>query len=138
MERNARRYVIEGQPVPQKRPRFAATPKGVRTYSTQAKEKERFQAALKDQCKGEPLTGPLEVELEFIHAVPASLSRPKAMKRYLSPHVIKPDIDNLSKAALDFSNGIVWDDDKQIVTLRAHKRYGNVPRTMMTVREVEP
>lgn len=35
----------------------------------------------------------------------------------------KCDLDNLSKAVLDACNGIVWEDDRQIVDLRITKVY---------------
>lgn len=38
----------------------------------------------------------------------------------------RPDIDNFAKAVLDAMNdGIAWDDDSQVITLIAHKRYAD-------------
>ena len=54
-------------------------------------------------------------------------------------HVIKPDIDNVVKAALDgicFENGAIR-DDKQIIELCAFKQYGQNACLMLDVFEVE-
>lgn len=60
------------------------------------------------------------------------LSRPKTTK--LSHP--KPDVDNYAKSVLDAANGILWDDDSQIVDLRVTKEWaapgepGNIQITM--------
>jgi len=40
-----------------------------------------------------------------------------------SPHVGKPDCDNLAKSVCDALNGILWDDDRQICRLVVEKWY---------------
>lgn len=62
------------------------------------------------------IAGPIQAEIEFVIAPP---KRPKN-KNF---HVTKPDLDNLIKLVLDALNGIVWEDDSQIVHLCAKKRY---------------
>lgn len=42
--------------------------------------------------------------------------------------VVKPDTDNYIKSTLDGLNGILWEDDNQIVDLVAHKYYSDNPR----------
>ena len=37
----------------------------------------------------------------------------------------KPDVDNLAKFVLDSLNGVLYDDDSQVVTLNATKMYDN-------------
>ena len=37
--------------------------------------------------------------------------------------MMKPDIDNVVKAALDAMNGVVYDDDKQVFEVIVSKRY---------------
>ena len=37
--------------------------------------------------------------------------------------MMKPDIDNVIKAALDAMNDVVYDDDKQVFELVVSKRY---------------
>lgn len=50
--------------------------------------------------------------------------------------VTHPDLDNTIKAVKDALNGVVWDDDCQVVRVNAVKIYGDVPRTEIGVREM--
>ena len=45
---------------------------------------------------------------------------------YVLP-AVKPDADNLAKAALDACNGIIWRDDALICSLLVKKRYAAYP-----------
>jgi Holliday junction resolvase RusA-like endonuclease len=49
--------------------------------------------------------------------------RPQAIASQIVP--IGPDIDNLAKLVLDSLNGVVYDDDKQVVNLELHKLRDN-------------
>lgn len=51
-------------------------------------------------------------------------------------HTSKPDIDNMVKFYLDCANGIVFDDDRQVVSIVANKYYSEKPRTEMIVTEL--
>lgn len=65
----------------------------------------------------EPLTGPLAVTLVFV------MPRTKAMgDRPAPPMTQRPDLDKLTRAALDGLTGPVLIDDSQVVDLRAYKR----------------
>lgn len=62
---------------------------------------------------------PIVVRLEFVQVVRASRARGPA-----GPHVIRPDIDNLSKPVLDaMKNAGVFGDDCVVVELSARKRW---------------
>ena len=50
---------------------------------------------------------------------------------------MKPRFDNVAKIVCDSVNGILWDDDCQIVELRVRKIYGEAPRVEMEVEKVE-
>jgi Holliday junction resolvase RusA-like endonuclease len=58
------------------------------------------------------LTGPLEIDISFAF-----------QGDWLKQHTKKPDVDNCVKSVLDALNGIVWEDDAQIVSLLARKEY---------------
>lgn len=45
----------------------------------------------------------------------------------------KPDVDNYAKSVMDGCNGVVWEDDSQVVTLRVHKAWSEVPRIELQV-----
>ena len=52
--------------------------------------------------------------------------KPKSVKREYP--VCRPDIDNYLKTVLDAGNHYLWNDDSQIVTILAAKRYSDTPR----------
>lgn len=68
-----------------------------------------------------PIPGPIELELEFW------IPRPKSVKRE-SPIVRGSDLDKLARAILDAIDGVAYDDDAQVVALRATKRYAGSER----------
>ena len=51
--------------------------------------------------------------------------------------VKRPDLDNYIKSVIDGSNGILFDDDSQMVHLEAMKGYSREPRVEIEVREME-
>lgn len=80
---------------------------------------------------GAPWPGPVEVALGFRLPRPRSHFRP-ANGRRSTPELrldaahyqaSKPDIDKLSRAALDALTAVVFDDDSQVARLLATKRY---------------
>jgi Holliday junction resolvase RusA-like endonuclease len=81
----------------------------------------KYEKAIRDavikQYKGEPLEGPLSVQIY------ARFERPKSVNREW--HTVKPDADNVGKAVCDALNGVLWIDDRQIVTLAVFKQYAS-------------
>lgn len=80
-----------------------------------------------------------DVELNFFIQPPASLSK-NALSLLLwtgSPSQ-KPDVDNLAKFYLDVGNGILWADDKQIISLKVTKDYSHRPRTRIKIFGKKP
>ncbi len=73
--------------------------------------KEKIQDILGSEFK--PLLGPLAVVIEVY------VTRPKTTKLDYP----KPDIDNYTKAVLDVLNGIMWEDDSQIISVYATKQW---------------
>jgi Holliday junction resolvase RusA-like endonuclease len=62
-----------------------------------------------------PMEGPIEVRSIFY------LSKPKTSKNEYP--IVRPDLDNFLKGALDSANGILFYDDSQVVNVFAGKRY---------------
>lgn len=135
-------FVVPGQPVGKGRPRASRTPKGVRlhtpdkTVNYEALVATAAQGAMRDAA---PIEDPCEVLMEIRLAVPLSWSakkRNQAFDGVLHP-TKKPDMDNVVKAIFDAINGVVWQDDVQVVRLIATKRYGRTPGVTVAVRSVE-
>lgn len=85
--------------------------------------------AAKQAMQGRPSTShPVMVCIEFY------MPRPKSVKR--AEPTTKPDVDKLVRNCLDAMTWVVWDDDSQVVGIRAHKHYaddGDGPRAVISV-----
>lgn len=123
---------IPGDPTPQGRPRFvrrgrfvgAVDPERSRNWKKHARNCIRDTMAANGSTA---LQGPLHLSVLFAFACPASHC-PKPTKRNPSPEPLprrwrasRPDLDNLVKAVMDAANGLVFDDDSQVVTIEARK-----------------
>jgi Holliday junction resolvase RusA-like endonuclease len=129
------RIRLDGDPVGKGRPRFvrktghAYTPEKTRAYE----ERLSAQAAIA-MLGRKPFEGPVECYLHVFVAAPKSWSEKKrreAVGKSL-PVPSKPDIDNYFKM-LDALNGIVWNDDSQIVQGSFTKSYTLHPGIVVTV-----
>tara|TARA_Y100000034_G_scaffold122661_1_gene168417 strand:- start:562 stop:1041 length:480 start_codon:yes stop_codon:yes gene_type:complete len=83
--------------------------------------KQAITLVVKTQYSDAPMTGPLDIFVEFVMPRPAvKVWKRKPMPTY--PHATKPDIDNLLKSTFDACNGLLWSDDSQIARLDTIKR----------------
>ena len=134
------KLVFEIEPVEQARPRATRMGRGIRLYDPKKVSVYKKQLAMmcKFQYKQAPLTGPLMVELNFFRHVQSSLSKKERALRLSGSHrpVVKPDTDNYIKSTLDGLNGLLWEDDNQIVDLVAHKYYSDKPRVEIEVKKI--
>lgn len=134
-------FTIEGGPVPKGRPRFTRsghtyTPDTTRKY--EALVTARAKEAMIGKRKIEKPNA-VRVDILAIFPVPSSWSKKRrtAALQGVEHHVSKPDLDNVAKAALDGINGVVFEDDSQVVELRARKAYGPEPEVKVFIDEVK-
>lgn len=120
---------IPGTPVGKGRPKFSSRGGFVRAYTPKktATYEELVQQHGNLAMQGaEPMQGPLSVDMVVCMPIPESW--PKKRKQAAIAEVelptTKPDIDNIVKGVFDALNGIAWQDDKQVVTLKVKKIYG--------------
>jgi Holliday junction resolvase RusA-like endonuclease len=59
--------------------------------------------------------------------IPKSTPKKRLQELILSPHVKRGDLDNLVKALADALNGVAYEDDSQIYSLKAKKLYSQEP-----------
>jgi Holliday junction resolvase RusA-like endonuclease len=84
------------------------------------------------------LKGAIEMRITVNTSIPKSYSAHKrklALFRALRP-TKKPDLDNIAKIIADSLNGIAYEDDKQIVSLRVDKYYSEKPLVGVEIAEV--
>lgn len=110
------------EPVPKGRPRFTRTGHAYTPAKTRKFEKEiKYLAQIK--WNRSPITGPISVELVFV------MKRPNKPKKEYP----RGDLDNFCKAVLDSCNGVIWNDDSQIVSICVYKKYGTTPNIELEV-----
>ena len=69
----------------------------------------------RQHAPAQPITGPVACFLTFI------MPRPKKLRHRVP--ISRPDLENMAKGLLDSWNGVLWDDDSQVVTLLLDKLY---------------
>lgn len=135
METLKARYIIPGECVPKGRPRFrrrghAYTPKKTKLYEKQVKEYLIAQGA-------KPSDKPLEVWI-YVYKQPLKSWSKKLIARATRGLVLadkKPDVDNYTKSVLDASNKLLFNDDKQVVSLHVIKAYA--PKAFVVIESEE-
>jgi Holliday junction resolvase RusA-like endonuclease len=133
-------FQVDGTPVPKGRPRFARRGKFVSTYSPKTTvdyESKVFEAAKEAMGLQKPLEGPIVACIYITLPIPASYSK-KRSQACLSGEerpTKRSDIDNFVKAIFDGMNGVVFEDDSQVVSLHATKVFGTVGMVEIMVQE---
>lgn len=77
------------------------------------------------------------MQVEFVMPVPSSWTKTRQQRAFSGeePHIVKPDVDNLVKALCDAGLGILYDDDRLLVSVNALKRYGHPSGIIVTLTE---
>ena len=134
------KLTFEIEPVEQARPRATRMGRGIRLYDPKKVSVYKKQLAMmcKFQYKDQPLSGQLTVNLKFYRHVQSSVSKKERKLRLIGAHrpTVKPDVDNYIKSTLDGLNGLLWEDDNQIVKIVAEKYYSEHPRIEIEVRDL--
>lgn len=129
-------FTIDAVPVPKGRPRMnrlsgqVYTPLKTRAYENAV----ALKAKLAMQGK-QPFHGAVKVSISFYLPIPKSWTKKRRQEAIEGRHAecIVSDLDNYVKACADGMNGIVYHDDRQIVSLHARKRYSSAPETTVLV-----
>lgn len=108
-------FTVDGEPVPQARPRFTKTG---RTYTSKRCSDYRQLVA---SCAKKAMIGKSIAEKNIPIVAFIDFFRSKKT-------TARSDIDNLIKAILDACNMIVYQDDSQIVKIYASKNQSSSPR----------
>ncbi len=132
-------FTVPGEPGAKQRPRATTVGGHARMYTPQ--QTVRYESVV-TMCAGQamraapPMAGPIAVEIEAIHTVPASWSKKRkeaALQGLEWPSGVRKDWDNIGKIVCDAMNGVVWADDRQVCDGRVIKRYGATPAVHVRV-----
>lgn len=140
------RIILNGPPISKLRPRFA---KG-KVFDIQEREKNFIKLLMKKKLKelyeSDEQEDRVDViglatanafDVRFVFSLPIARSSSKRLKNAKLSGLMhctkKPDLDNLIKFYLDCANGILFEDDRYIVSLSAKKVYGEKAQTEMII-----
>ncbi len=128
---NPRFLFVDDAPVGKGRPRFTRTGRCYTPKATrQAENRVRWAG---HQHQGALITGPMGVLVLAVFPIPKSWSKKKRQEAEAGRvrPAVKPDFDNVAKLYCDALNGLMWEDDKQIVDGRCIKVYGQQPGVLV-------
>ena len=81
---------------------------------------------------------PLEISIIALFSVPQSISK-RLKNSMLKGDILptkKPDSDNIIKIILDALNGVCYHDDSQICKIYFEKKYSEIPKVEITIKEI--
>lgn len=121
-------FILKGKPIPQHRPRACRRGKHIHMYSDQEVIMEQYKNQIRSDFQQKPFSVPVEVSATFFFPIPKGTSKVRTteMQANILKPMKRPDLDNLLKFILDCMNGIVYEDDSQVVSFgKVQKRYGD-------------
>lgn len=134
-------FDVMGEPVPKGRPRVTMRGGMARAYTPKKTEdyEKLVQMAYFQQCRGVKFESPIEIEMTFEFCVPKSTTKTVKTKMLSGEvlHIKRPDVDNLIKSVADALNGIAYNDDAQIVSIIARKRYAQDAKARIRIASIE-
>ena len=136
---NKVKLTIFGRPQAKKRHRMTKTG---HSYNPQSEMEAAIRWEMRQQLTDyKPFSGPCRLTIEATFLRPKShfgSGRNAGRLKVYAPrhHTVKPDCDNITKIYADCMNGLVFEDDKQIVEATSVKRYGDIPRVDISAIEI--
>ena len=132
-------FTVQGEPVPQPRPRVSTRGGFARAYVPAKHPVHAYRqniAAEATRAGLEPQNEPVEVIVEAVFVRPKSHMTKKGVKP-TAPKLPRPDVDNIAKAVLDSLQDVMG-DDTNVRLLTVGKAYGNESRTTVSVKCEKP
>lgn len=140
------KLVLNIEPKPQSRPRFARRGRGVMTYEDREMKiwRRRCSDMIAEECLLERLIdGPIRLSATFYISPPQYIAKARKNQQRLKKEDIevskKPDLDNYVKALLDSvsDSRLIWKDDGQVAEIYAKKVYSINPRIELEVERID-
>ena len=107
-------FRVVGRPAPQGSKRYVGRGRSIEASKYLPAWREAVRNAAREAYSGEPISEPVRVRIMF------HLEKPKSTKYVLAP-AGKPDIDKLIRGCFDSMSGIIYADDKLVVSVEADK-----------------
>ena len=126
--------IIEGDPISWK----AHSGYGRKSFNPLYKEREMVQYFVKNQSDFHHFDGPICLHFDFFMKIPKATSKIKrvAMINGSIRPITRPDASNCIKFYEDCLKGILFDDDSQVIEIKARKFYSDKPKTIIKVSNI--
>jgi len=128
-------FTVQGDPVPQPRPRVSTRGGFARAYVPAKHPVHAYRQGIAKAavCAGLTMAeGPIEVVVDAVFARPKSHMNKSGVKD-TAPALPRPDVDNIAKAVLDSLQDVMG-DDTNVKRLIVEKSYGSKARTTVRVQ----
>jgi len=129
-------FTVEGDPVPQPRPRVTVRGKHGHAYTPADHRIHAYRQAVALAAKAAGATptdqAPLTLVVDLVFARPKSHFR-KSGLREDAPKLPRADCSNCLKGIEDSLNGIAWVDDTQVGKVTVEKSWGTEGRTTVRI-----
>lgn len=133
-------FTVPGEPVAKGRARTVS--KGSKTWSFTPQKTKQYEEVVKMYAlrhrQSPLLTKALFAEILVYKSIPKTFSKKRtemAISEELRP-TTRPDSDNYAKLVLDALNGLIYEDDSQVVDLQVSKFYSKEPRVEVYINEL--
>ncbi len=137
---NEIKFRILGKPGHRRRHRSTNRGGFVRQYKDpgDASEELTIQAVAQLYAPAEVFKGPVAAHLVCYFPIPKSQSKKnrELMKQGIIRPTVKPDGDNIEKLYFDALEGIIYENDKQIVEQSITRWYGEKPMVEVCIAEI--
>lgn len=126
-------YIIYVEPAPKGRPKSTIIAGHVHAYTpAKTRHAEEFiRSSIMNALNYFKIQAGTPVELKVVFYI----QRPKHLPKRVVLPVKKPDLDNYMKLLSDACEKYLYDNDSQITTLQAKKRFGDPPRIEIIINE---
>lgn len=132
-------FRVNGQPVPQPRPRVSTRGGFARAYVPARHPIHHYRRTVAESAKSAGVRtteAAVKVRMVFSFARPLSHKTKKGLKKD-APSVPREDVDNLAKGVLDALTCVAWHDDRQVSTLVVRKMYAERGETVVSIWPLE-
>jgi Holliday junction resolvase RusA-like endonuclease len=127
-------FAVDGDPVPQPRPRVSTVGGFARAYVPKDHAIHAYRQAITLAARAagvRPAAGPVSVIIDAVFARPKSHLTKSGVKAS-APALPRPDVDNLAKACLDALQDVMG-DDTNVSRLVVEKSWGTEGRTTVRI-----
>lgn len=132
-------FEVVGEIVPKGRPRITMFNSYPHLYTPN--NTRQYENLIKDTVIAKGIKGigdkRFKISIDAYFKIPKSTSNKKRQQMINAYCDKKKDIDNIAKVVLDALNGVLYDDDRNCVSLNACKWYGEEEKLIISIERIE-